>query len=63
MDGFVCATVHLRRLPDSLLDPVLARPPRDGRALLRLVGVLGGIAQAESLVRIVRQKRAVQQTE
>jgi|TARA_R110002003_G_scaffold2545_2_gene24439 hypothetical protein len=36
-----CANVRL--LPDSLRDPVLALPPRDGRALLRLVGVFGGI--------------------
>lgn len=33
----------VRLLPDSLLEPVLALPPRDGRALLRRVGVLGGI--------------------
>ncbi len=34
---------YIRLLPDSLLPPVLGLPPRDGRALFRLVGVLGAI--------------------
>lgn len=36
--------LDVRRLPDSLLPSILGRPPRDGRALLRLTGDLGGIA-------------------
>ena len=33
----------VRRLPDSLLSPMLALPPRDGRALLRRAGDFGGM--------------------
>jgi hypothetical protein len=39
-----CPVQCVRLLPDSRLEPVLTLPPRDGRALLRLVGVLGAIA-------------------
>jgi len=35
---------NVRRLPESLLLPTLDLPPRDGRALLRLVGDLGDMA-------------------
>jgi hypothetical protein len=48
-----CCDQDVRRLPESRRLPVLALPPRDGRALLRLVGVFGGIAMA--LVKYVAQ--------
>jgi hypothetical protein len=44
----------VRLLPDSLRDPVLALPPREGRALLRLLGVFGAMLLAV-LARDVKQ--------
>jgi hypothetical protein len=45
-----CCDQDVRLLPESLRLPVLALPPRDGRALLRLadVGLFGGITIAGS---------------
>jgi hypothetical protein len=38
----------IRLLPEALRAPVLALPPRDGRALLRRVGVFGAMSKSLS---------------